>query len=606
LNDIFHWFAKPYSAVKRSLYRKMLLAFLSILLVTVTLLGVNYYVQTSEMIKDQAVLSMERLSEQSESTLSSYMRNMKNFSWNYFGDPNFQQFVKKMGSDPAAFSYYLSKFAQFRNDNPMVDFILACQLNGNQLMVGGEMQEAVLHSEMIRLQKLAVENDGKGQWIPTVTDARRTGETAYTLVYVQALKEVKVDSRPVIGVFMLRLSDNYIREWLNGILPADQGKFRLAQLSDGRVIVASDRESVGKAILSERDMNRLKDVSGYFMTRENGARQLVVYRKLADVDWVLIGKVPVRAMLAEVDQVANQTILIAGVGLLISMMLASLLSSRIVVPLKRLRVGMKAIETGNYGISIPVQTDDEIGYMTAGFNKMAHEMNRMIVQVYESELVKKDAVIKALQSQINPHFLYNTLGTIEGIALEYGDDRIGYISRSLAKMFRYNISEGSFSTLRKEIRQIEMYLSIQKIRLGDRLTYSTSIEDGLSEVVVPKLLFQPLVENSILHGIDRLQAGGTVCVRIVSEGEDIEIRVWNNGPPIDDSKRTYLEELLESSVKPFHVRETVDSIGLENVQQRVRLLYGPAYGLTIVSAEGTGTEFILRIHQRLRENGEST
>ncbi|NRF94760.1 histidine kinase [Paenibacillus frigoriresistens] len=140
---------------------------------------------------------------------------------------------------------------------------------------------------------------------------------------------------------------------------------------------------------------------------------------------------------------------------------------------------------------------------------MTAEIDRLIMKVYETNLMKKDAEIKALQSQMNPHFLFNTLGTIESLAAMQGDSRnIRMICRSLAQMLRHNISGASFSTLGEEVLQIEQNLFIQKIRYGSRLEYEIKVEAGLENMRIPKLLFQPIVENGITHGIEGLRRGG--------------------------------------------------------------------------------------------------
>jgi two-component system sensor histidine kinase YesM len=182
------------------------------------------------------------------------------------------------------------------------------------------------------------------------------------------------------------------------------------------------------------------------------------------------------------------------------------------------------------------------------------------------------------------------------------DRRISVISRSLAKMFRYNISGGNMSTLEAEIGQIELYLSIQKIRYESRLEYSLYVEPGLGPMKLPKLLLQPLVENSIIHGIESMAAKGIVRVQVVSlDDQDAEIRVWNNGREIPEIRLKEIEEMLEAWSPASHT-DHQSSVGLVNVQARLKLIYGNQYGLTIQSNPGQGTEFILRV-SRLGEDG---
>jgi two-component system sensor histidine kinase YesM len=570
---------------------------------TATALGVNYYKQVSTGIKQQAVKNMERLSEQSAFTLELYMSNIKNFVWNYFGDVNFQQFVMNMGSDPREYSYYQSRFSQFSVDNPMVDLIMVTQLEGNRILAGSAVETELFRAEQSRLWDIAIHNDGKGQWVISKVYDSESDNNVNTLVFVQALKEVKLTSRPIIGVMMIQLKVDSVQSWLRGIITLDQGGFYVIDGTDGTVLLANDTEYLEKNIITEENLKTITESNDerHFFTSANNKSSLIVFQELTGTNWILVGKVAVHILLKQVNEAAKRTFWIGAIALFVSMGLASLLSSMVITPLKKLLNGVKSIGIGNYNVSVPVETEDEIGYLCIAFNKMSREINHLIVKVYKAELVKKEAEIKSLQSQINPHFLYNTLGTIESLASIYLDDRISFISRSMASMFRYNINARSVSTFQDEISQIELYLSIQKIRFGDRLRYSVYIEAGLEQIRMPKLLLQPLVENSILHGIDQVIEGGTVKIKVYSvDDKDMEIVVWNNGPAMDPEKVQQLRGMLESCSSGTAKQSTM-SIGLVNVQSRIKLIYGPEYGLFINSGIEQETEVRIRVSKLLRE-----
>lgn len=604
----------PYRYVKRSLYRKILVSFLVIVTLTVISLETYYYVETSADIKQRAISNMEQISEQSEKILGSYMSNIRNEAWNYFGDTEFQSFVKNMDSDPEKYSYFLSKFRKLTTENPYISVIIVNPLDRAPLVVGNNTNAYYGSSERLmrfeaertRLNEVALKNEGKGIWVTSQMVDTMTDRTLNTLVFVQALKEIKVTSQNVIGTFMLVLSFDELRNWLQGVENSEHGDFYLVNKHEGTILLARDENTLGTPVLDEAGLNELRASRNerYFFLKDKGDQTLVIYQKLANSDWLIVGKVPVNLLLKQVNEVAQRTILIGAAFIVGSMLIAGLLSSKVILPLKRLRKGMKQIETGNFNISVPVNTDDEIGYLSISFNHMANEINRLVVKVYETELVKKDAEIKALQSQINPHFLYNTLGTIDSLATVHDDQRISVISRSLARMFRYNISGGNLSTLEAEIQQIELYLSIQKIRYDSRLNYSIDIEPGLESMRIPKLLFQPLVENSVIHGIENMPSGGCIRIRIVSINErDVEIRVWNNGEAIPQSKLKEIRAMLDNWT-PLGQHSEQSSIGLVNVQARLKLIYSDQYGLTIDSSPGQGTEIMIRVSKLGEEGGE--
>lgn len=592
---------RPIRYIQGSIHRKILLSFFIIIILTVSVLSVDFYYRTSGELKRQSIDQMMRLTHQSSATLNSYMSNTRSFAWNYFGDTAFQEFVLHMGRDPDAISYYQNKFIQFVNDNPIISSINVIRLNGFSTRAGYSPIE-ITQEERNRLMEAAIALNGKGEWIPTrISD--QNDEPITTLTFVQAIRNISLSSPgEIIGVMMYEMSYAALQEWFKEVEGEGTNHSYIVHTADGSVVYSLHPDDNDQPIMSRAELDAAQgETSGYFTAKKEGESSLVVYQKLNGTEWILLSKYPTKLLLKPVHDFTIRTMIIGTLSLLISMLLASVLSTRTITPLKELRKGMKSIEFGNFDINLPIRSKDEIGYLSASFNSMAVEMNRLVKKVYETEIVKKNAEIKALQSQINPHFLYNTLGIIDSLSAMDGDGRVSMISRSLAKMFRYNISGVDISTLEKEVQQIRMYLSIQKIRFDTRLNYSIYLEPGLEEISIPKLLFQPLVENSVNHGISRSVEGGMVRVEVITnDAGDIEVSVWNNGCPIEPDRQIWLNELLTSDLQNEHKLER-DSIGLINVQTRIRLMYGNSYGITFHSNADIGTAFKIQIAQTLPE-----
>jgi len=597
--SLFRLFPIVHAYITKSLYRKMLFAFFMTITITVTTLGLYYYVQTSSEIKLREIDNMEKLSEQSAAKLETQMANIKSVAWDYFADSRFQQFVMNMGSDPDAYSDYSGKFSQFVTDNPAVEFIMAGRLDDYRLIKGNiDITDVVDFDD---IQAAAIANDGKGAWVQSITFDRQTGQKVSTLTFVQAIKKVNIISdSPIVGVLMIQLSYEYFSEWLKGIGAREQAQYMLVDSVSGTVEIAADPALVGTKLSDLGDLMSLSrsHPSRHRFGMEHGKATLFVSHRLENTSWVLIGKIPLRVLLAQVNAIARDTIMIGIICLLGAMVIAGVLSSRITVPLKELKKGIRSIEKGDYDIALQARSKDETGYIVHRFNQMAAEIKALIVRVYEADLVKKDAEIRSLQSQINPHFLYNTLGIIDSLATLQEDERISLISRSLAKMFRYSISAGRLFTLQAEMRQIELYLYIQQQRFSDRLHYSIEIDDDIYDIRVPKLLFQPIVENIFIHAFDGMTTQGEIRIRAwrVSDA-DIRISVWNNGPNIDPAKLEELRAMLEHNDVPGGADKSSSSIGLINVQRRIRLVYGSEYGLTIQSEPDRGTEVLVRIRK---------
>ncbi len=605
MKRLWAWFITPIQYIKRSFYRKMLLAFFTIIIITVASLGANFYFETSDSIKQSAISNMERTTEQAVQTLQLQMGSIMNDTWSFFSDEELQRLVKNFSENSDKLSYFDYKFSIMRNNNPLIEIILVNDNVGleriqkitNKKYYG---DSGLFESEKRKLSQIAISNDGMAKWVLVQIYDIQSKKTFHTIAYTQALKDVYGELQPIIGDMVMFLSFDKLQTWLSSLKIQDRGEFYLVNKLDNSIILSTEPSSIGKPLFQEANLlewNKYPD-EPYTFVKDQNLKSLVVYRSLENTDWILVGKIPVHVLLEQVNAVARKTILIGLVCLLAAMLLAGLLSSRVLVPIRRLRKGMRQIEQGNYKIEVPVETNDEIGFFVAGFNKMTLEIDRLIRKVYEAELKKKDAEIKALQSQINPHFLYNTLGSIESLAAVQGDNkRIRDICHSLAQMMRYNVNGGSFSTLGEEIQQIKQYLMIQQIRYESRLAYDIRVEPELETMRIPKLLFQPIVENSIIHGIEGLRRGGKIRIEAVSLNEQaVVISVKDNGIGMSEDKLTSLQSNLhEVSLFDFSMERQQNSIGIVNAHSRLKLIYGDAYGLTIESQLGKGTDVCIRL-----------
>ncbi|MFR9708099.1 sensor histidine kinase [Paenibacillus sp. MB22_1] len=593
-----------YRYIGKSLYRKVLFSFTLIIALIIFILVYDFYTRTAADLRLQAVDMRVSMTQQSASTLNAYLSNVKSFAWNYFGDSDFHQFVRGMETDPEGQSSYRSKISNFLYNHPIVSNVVISQLDGVSMRVGGMINTSISEDEMRRLNSIAIEGNGRGEWLSTHMYSVSSNQLDYTLSYVQAIRNISLTSPgPIIGVMIYMLSPEFLKQWLMEIERDGTNRTYIIDKQNGTIVYSAMMDERSSQVLSAEELDMIRTVDkGYYYRTSFSEDQLIVFESLGQTGWLLVSEVPDRLLTNSVNDLTKRTMWIGGFTLMVSMLLAGWISSRTITPLKELSKGMKAIEKGNYSVTLPVRTEDEIGYLSTSFNRMTREINRLISKVYESEIVKKNAEIKSLQSQINPHFLYNTLGIIDSIASVNGDDRVSTISRSLAKMFRYNINGNDVSNLAAEFQQIRLYLSIQKIRFDSRLDYSIYLEPGLEKVPVPKLLFQPLVENSVNHGISPSIEGGTVRVEAERIDDDsLQVRIWNNGTIMNEERQRWLHHLLHDGSIDDEGKSSHSSIGLRNVKARIRMLYGSPYGLSFSSDEEYGTTFTITIKMSLPE-----
>jgi sensor histidine kinase YesM len=313
--------------------------------------------------------------------------------------------------------------------------------------------------------------------------------------------------------------------------------------------------------------------------------QLVVQRRDELTGWRFVVLVPERELLRE--QRALLALTMSGVSV-VSILLV-LLASRIVgrtlrQPIATLVGFMERVEQDGFRRSIDHRRRDEMGYLFDSFNTMVSRTRRLLDDLDREHRLKHEMELKLLQSQMSPHFLYNTLDMINWIAQEHGVEDISRIVLSLSDLYRAMFNQGrDLIPVEQMLRCLESYLTIQTYRCGNLVTYSVEADEGTRPLQVLNLIVQPVVENAVIHGMARRVDKGHVSVRAWRDGETIHIRVDDNGAGIGPAKLATIRAGMASDTGE-------DTSGLRNIQRRLRLAYGPGYGLQIQSAEGEGTQ----------------
>lgn len=252
----------------------------------------------------------------------------------------------------------------------------------------------------------------------------------------------------------------------------------------------------------------------------------------------------------------------------------------------------------------------EVRSVSAAFNAMLREQTRLSkelreasVSLYQTELGLKQAELDFLRSQINPHFLYNALEAIQAVAAADGQTEIENAAGALGTLFRYNVKGKATVTLKQEMEITNAYLTIQKLRFGDKIEVIGNLRADTEELMVIKLLLQPIVENAVYHGLEPKVGSGTIFISSRREGGDLLISVYDNGVGIPAERLRKLQKALSNAADGRRVIEK--HIGLLNVQYRLRLFYGSPYGIHIESKENEGTKVLIRLPARSIEEEEA-
>src|SRR5699024_3016107 len=279
------------------------------------------------------------------------------------------------------------------------------------------------------------------------------------------------------------------------------------------------------------------------------------------------------------------SIIIAVIAAVFSILMLIILIRLLVRGIVQLKDTMRKVEEGNLQIQLESESNDEIGELIRGFNKMISKINELIEQVYEGQIRQKDYEMKALQTQINQHFLYNSLSLINWKAIETGEEDISKITIALSSFYRTTLNnDNKMLTLGEEIENVRSYLEIQLMMHDYEFDVEIHVEEEVKQYKTLNLILQPMIENAIEHGIDlKMDGRGKITVDLYREGTEIVLKVADNGVGME-----------EEAIKTILTKQS-RGYGLRNVNERIKLYYGEEYHLVITSKIGEGTQITLRV-----------
>lgn len=283
-------------------------------------------------------------------------------------------------------------------------------------------------------------------------------------------------------------------------------------------------------------------------------------------------------------------------GVLIAVLAAVILalsvyfSFRLVKPIRELKTATEECADGNYDVRIPVQTGDEIGMLCSSFNTMAIKLKNLLESVYLYQIQTKQAQLEALQNQINPHFLHNTLETIRMKALLNRDREVAGMIKLLARLFRITLDRTqNVVTLKDELEHVDTYVKVQNMRFNGRFQLSVNVREELKSCCIIKLTLQPIVENCIIHGFADTFDEETIRIDITADDRTVFIRICDNGKGIEPDNLERLRARIRHAGSAPPENGERSSIGIVNISERIRLEYGPDYGLDIGPGSEGGT-----------------
>lgn len=417
-----------------------------------------------------------------------------------------------------------------------------------------------------------------------------------------------IDQESPIGTLYIDLNFSAVRQILDQTLePASTGTHLMIFDNKGNLIYHTgqneelwgDIRNEEKLELTRLIRNAETDINYDRVIRINGKETVFSLMDSETTGWQVIVYTPLSDIYAAgMKNIAGLAVLMVVV-LIIAIILGIVLSAQISRPVSILIKAMEKVDKGTVKCVDEKEYNwqDEMGMLLHSYNQMGQRINDSIEKIYVYQLNQKQTELRMLQFQINPHFLYNTLNTISSIALLEGVDVIAKISDNLSSMFQYNIKGSDIVPFEQEVKQVNRYMTIQTIRFPGKYEFTQHIPKSLYEEPVLKFMLQPLVENSLKHAFPKMRDVNRIDLEAYYDGDDIEIRIRDNGIGMNGETVRKLNEELEEMDTRTLVANVDRGIGLRNVNARIRNFYGKGYGIRIRSREGEYTVIQIRIHR---------
>lgn len=390
------------------------------------------------------------------------------------------------------------------------------------------------------------------------------------------------------AVLAINVDINFVSNSFNKIQTGTLGQLIVLD-EKGNLISHSDKSIIGEKSDNYTEIsnkiNELKKKNGSFFQKQGSEDGFVIYSISPDTNWRYITIIPASQIFGQVMQIQKSLIAIILIAVLLVLTITFLLSNIFYKPLEKIVSAMQEIENRNLNVRIDDNRGDEYHKVYKGFNNMVAELNLLLKDLTNEKILKKEAEIKLLQAQINPHFLYNTLESIYSIAKIKKVEEISEMASALSKFFRISLSGGKDSVTLKDAIELALnYLTIQNIRFNGKIDYNIEIPRELMECIVPKLILQPIVENSIYHGLEKKKGEGMLAISAQAVNSDMLITVKDNGIGISENDLLELKRSIEND--SF---EDSKNFALKNINRQIKLKYGQDYGINIDSVEGEGT-----------------
>lgn len=569
---------------------KIFVAFSLIILLSIVSVTGIVYVNMSETIKRNAITSVEDSIRRADESLMVMLREIDRLNTVVVTNTNTVIHTLQSPNEEISYEWFqekkrLEEFLSGLIDyKPYITRIAVVGLNGKVFFVGSPwLDRRVLQTEMM---EYILKNGSRHAYFKPEgkTDAITVG------------REIRYDHE-TIGIVMVDLSYDFLRSTYSVKPTSDSLIYVLDE--HGNFIyqpemLESSESAVPPADLIVQLDQDYASLEGEWEQEIAGRSYIIVKRTSEYTGWSTLALAPMDSLLRESVRVRNLMIEVSVIVFVIVLFVSLQMSFRTTLHIRKLKSMMMQVKDGNLAFPrAEIRTKDEIGELYRVFISMVEELSRLMEDMRIREREKREAELTALQAQIRPHFLYNSLNTIKYLAQLNGVPNIVEISGSLIELMRSVLGNSNeYLTVREELQYVSNYLAIEKYKYMNRIQVIVEYEDeGLLDCLVLKLMLQPLVENAILHGIGPSTPEGVITIRLWAEQDDLVIEVEDDGKGMTQEEMAKVLRLTEAKESSSRF----SGMGVRNVHERITLLYGKPYGVSLYSELGKYTKAVVRI-----------
>ena len=567
----------------RSIRTSVIVAFATLIvfaLATYLVISLRY---TQSSVLENSTEYTSQLIGQVNSDIDSYISYMENISsivanssdvWDYLFDEN-----QTEGRQEELRERITSVFKTIMDTREDITNIALLPEHKKVLINEGwdELNPYVEVGELSWYQE-ALENQGRTALSSSHVQNVIYGEYQWVVTLSRSITSV---TKPdICGVFFVDLNYDAISKLCEKISLGNKGYIFVLD-GNGSIVYHPQQQLIYSGMKQERIAEVMESRESSFLTEDD---RLYTISRSEKTGWIVVGVSYLSELMKGANKARNLYLIIALLLFAAALLLAYLLSDAITRPITALEKSMKEVEKGNFEhAALEVCAENEVGRLSQSFNIMTEEIQNLMEQSRHEQRIKRKYELKALQAQINPHFLYNTLDSIIWMA-EWGKTQeVVQMTSSLARLLRRSISnEREVVTVAEEVEYTQDYLTIQKMRYKDKLEYEILVDQEIAQEGIVKLILQPLVENAIYHGIKYKEGKGMIRIRGFRQEDKIVLQVEDDGSGMDEETLTHIFEK--------HTKDTKSNgVGLKNVNERLQLSYGTEYGLKYESKIGEGT-----------------